>query len=159
MPEKAEAVKEGERQENVELGEYKIGEEDTVLSAQGLGSCVGVALISTSLPVAGLAHVMLPASEEGDHAEALLTEMIDELKEKGVSLDNIVAKIFGGAEVIDNDMDIGQENIESAKTVLNSKGIGIAEEDVGGEKGRSIWVNCRTGKVVMRKPFEETKIF
>lgn len=145
------------KNKNVSMGEYKIGEGDEVLTAMGLGSCVGVCLYDSEENRAGLAHVMLPSKEDADsskHADVLLDSLIEGLKDKGSRKDDFRAKIYGGASMFDNSFNIGERNVESVKEILSTEGIPVVKEDTGGERGRALWFKSKTGNVVVRKSFE-----
>lgn len=146
---------------DVGMGEYKVGTESEVLSALGIGSCVAVCLYAESEELGGLAHVMLP-KEEGEytkkHADALIYELLETIKQKDVKEEQLNAKIFGGASMFDDTtLDIGSKNVASVKEILDEEEIEIEVEKTGGSKGRAVWLNCRSGTVVVRKTGEETE--
>lgn len=45
---------------------------------------------------------------------------------------------------------IGNRNIEAVREAINREGIIIAAEDVGGSKGRTMFVESESGKVLIR---------
>lgn len=142
---------------DVSMGEYEIGRHDEILTAMGIGSCVGVCLIDEENERGGLAHVMLPAEEGEDsskHADVLLNSLVNEMKVKGTEISSMKAKIYGGASMFDNSFHIGERNVESVKDELHKRDIDIVDEGTGGDSGRAIWLNCQTGNVVVRKSFE-----
>ena len=53
--------------------------------------------------------------------------------------------------------DIGNRNIEAVKKAITREGITVASEDVGGSKGRSMFVEAETGRVLIRTVGEGTK--
>lgn len=147
------------RNKEAGMGEFKVGQDKDVLVSLGIGSCVAVGLIDDENSRCGLAHVMLPAEEGEDgekHADVLLEELLDELRDEGTDPENLEAKIFGGASMFDSSFDVGERNVESVKEELQDRGIPVVKEDTGGESGRAVWLNCRNGNVVVRKSFEGT---
>lgn len=151
-------IKLPESDENVGMGDFSVGEGSTVLSALGIGSCVAVCLYNSENDVAALGHVMLP-KKEGDNskkrADVIIEGMIDELADKGVDESSLAAKIFGGASMFGSkDHSIGKENVESVENILQNKDINIEESEIGGNKGRAVWLTCNSGEVVERK-FDE----
>lgn len=145
------------KNKNVSMGQYKIGEDEQVLTAMGLGSCVGVCLYDSENNRAGLAHVMLPAKEGEDsskHADVLLNSLIEGLNDEGSREQDLNAKIYGGASMFDNSFNIGERNVESVREILSNEGIPVVKEDTGGERGRALWFKSKTGNVVVRKSFE-----
>ena len=151
------------KKRDVRMGDYKIGTDEQVLSALGIGSCVAVCIYTEEKSKAALAHVMLP-TEEGKntekHAHVLLPQMLEHLKLEDIEKEEMKAKIFGGATMFpDNTIDIGKQNVKSVKEILGDEDIEIQEEDTGGAKGRAVWLNCRSGDVVVRKNGEKTQRF
>jgi chemotaxis protein CheD len=68
----------------------------------------------------------------------------------GSSVNNLVAKVFGGANQMNSSMNIGARNIEIAKEVLANHGISIIAENVGGNVGRKLKYHTGTGQVMMK---------
>lgn len=141
------------------MAEYAVAEGKKVIATMGVGSCVAVCLIDEIHELAGMAHVMLPAKEDKQsqrRADVLINDLKQEIENKE-PLPDLKAKIFGGAHMMNESENVGKENIESVKKILREKDIEIIEEDLGGEKGRAVWLHTSTGKVVVRKAFSETK--
>ncbi|MFZ3138594.1 MAG: chemotaxis protein CheD [Thermodesulfovibrionales bacterium] len=65
------------------------------------------------------------------------------------------AKIFGGADTLFNakngDTGIGARNSMLAEDMLNAEGIPIISTDIGGNCGRRIEFNTKTGIVKLRR--------
>ena len=79
---------------------------------------------------------------------------IEKLLEKMISMgsnrNHIIAKIFGGGEVIDTQntqFNIGQRNIEIAVQILEELRIPVKSSSLGGKLGRKISFNTMTGGV------------
>lgn len=145
---------------DVKMGEFRLEEGEKVLIARGVGSCVAVCLYSKEKSIGAMVHGMLP-EEDGEnsskHIDVLLENVFEEFENRDLDFSKIKSKVFGGAKMFSNSLDIGERNIESAKKILNEKEIDIEAEDVGGEKGRIVWLNCRSGEATVKKTFEETK--
>ncbi|ABR31279.1 chemotaxis protein CheD [Thermosipho melanesiensis] len=138
------------------IGEYAIGDQNTILVTLGLGSCVGVCIRDKSKQIGGMVHVMLPESggkevnKPGKYADTGITVVVNELKKLGGK--NFEAKIAGGAAMFNNSaMNVGQRNVEAVKKILNKLGIKIVSEDTGGNRARSIEYDVETGKLMIRK--------
>ena len=123
-----------------------------------LGSCVAVCLFDPVLKIGGLNHYMLPlwnghglaSPKYGNIANEKLLEKLHQL---GSKHGNIVAKVFGGGEVIDNTIkqfNIGERNIIIAFEMLERLNITILAKSVGGKFGRRIEYNTSTGEVKHR---------
>jgi chemotaxis protein CheD len=79
---------------------------------------------------------------------------IEKLLEKMISLGsqkcNIKAKVFGGGEVIETNIqqfNIGARNIKIAFEMLEDMGIPVVAQSVGGKLGRKIIYNTETGEI------------
>lgn len=120
-----------------------------------LGSCISICLYDTKLKFGGMNHFMLPTWNGSGLATPKYGNIANEtlynnMLMNGSLPENIIAKVFGGAEVLDNDTDmfrIGKRNIESAFTFLNKNGIFIKAFSTGGKQGRKIIFNNYTGEV------------
>jgi len=143
---------------NVGIGEYKIVSDDDnkVLKASGLGSCLGVFIYDKKRKIGGLAHILLPQSPNHKdkkslkYADVALNNLMNDLAEKGAKKDDLVAKIVGGAQLyyVENDMlKIGERNIESVEKILCEMKIPILGRDVGGDYGRTMEAYLSDGRV------------
>jgi chemotaxis protein CheD len=135
----------------VKIADYKVTNNDNKLITLGLGSCVGVTLYSPITKVGGLAHIMLPDSTQfskvtniAKFADLALPAMLEDMLKMGVSR----AGINYGAEK--SLLDIGRRNIEAVKEQLHKLGLKLMAEDVGGNKGRTMIFDTKTGLVYIR---------
>jgi len=152
---------------NVGIAELAIAEESDILRTI-LGSCVGICLYDSDSKIGGLAHIMLPekksnSSNDKKYATTAIPILIDEMIKKGAVLENISAKIIGGAKmfkVSDNSImgEIGNNNINKVKDVLKEKNIKILAEDVGHDYGRTIDFYVKDGLIKIKSLGQEEKI-
>ncbi|NCA86240.1 MAG: chemotaxis protein CheD [Clostridia bacterium] len=123
-----------------------------------LGSCVAVCLWDKERATGGMNHYMLPlwngdglaSPKYGNIANELL---IKKMLSQGSKTQNLIAKMFGGAQMLDDQariFDIGQRNIELAFDNYNTYGIRIAKGSTGGNRGRKIFFNTHTGEVMQK---------
>lgn len=136
----------------------------------GLGSCVGVTLYDRALNIGGMAHIMLPSSlavkgkvNPAKFADTAIPALIARLLELGADQNRLVAKIAGGAQMFlfseSNDMmRIGPRNVEACKLALKLAKIPLRGEDTGGNWGRSLELDCSTGRLEIRSFNRETKL-
>ena len=121
-----------------------------------LGSCVAVCLWDRYLGIGGINHYMLPtwngmelaSPKYGNIAIERLTARMLQL---GCKKNNLVAKVFGGGEVItvsSSSMHIGERNIMVAEEMLLEQNIPIIGRSTGGKNGRKIIFNTHTGEVL-----------
>lgn len=147
----------------VGMADLNIGSGGCILKTIGLGSCVGVTLYDAKMGLGGMAHVMLPSSDiarEGTinlakYANTAVPELLRRMKAAGSSGDRLVAKMAGGAQMFafangSETMRIGQRNVEAVKNVLAQYAIPLIAEDTGGNYGRTVELNSRTGLYIIR---------
>ena len=120
-----------------------------------LGSCVAVCLFDPVLKVGGINHFMLPlwnghglpSPKYGNIATEKLAEKLYLL---GSKKSNLIAKVFGGGEIIDNStkqFNIGERNIIIAFEMLEVLKIPVVAKSVSGKLGRKILFDTSTGEV------------
>ncbi|HEX2944689.1 MAG TPA: chemotaxis protein CheD [Clostridia bacterium] len=133
-----------------------------IITTLGLGSCVGIALYDPYKKVAGLAHVMLPSSQQARNntniakfADTAIVKLVEDMISLGATRSQLVAKLAGGAQMFSfNDtsemLRIGARNVSASKEALNLLGIPIISEDTGGNYGRTIEIHSETGKLMVK---------
>lgn len=138
------------------------GERDIVITALGLGSCIGLVLADPRAGVAGMAHVMLPESAPtskgppGKFADTAVPALLDSVLSLGADKSRLIAKIAGGAQMFGsgsgggNLFNIGERNAGGVTRALDALGIRLRASDVGGNCGRTLQVTVGTGTVTVR---------
>lgn len=133
-----------------------------MITTLGLGSCVGVALYDSHTKVVGLAHVMLPSSEQAKNksniakfADTAIIKLVDDMVKLGAKRERIVAKLAGGAQMFvfsqgSDLMRIGYRNIVASKEKLQELKIPIVSEDTGGNYGRTIELYSNDGRLMIK---------
>lgn len=149
-----------DRHVTVGVGELAIAAHPQILTTQALGSCVGIALWDPARQVGGMAHVMLPSSDdtrmEGKmhrFATHAVPELVGMLEADGSSHRRIIAKIAGGAAMFKGDSmlaGIGARNIEEVRRQLHLAGVRLRAEDTGGDYARTIELQLDTGILLVR---------
>lgn len=147
----------------VAMADLNVIKQSGLIRTSGLGSCVGLTMYDPVLHFAGMAHVMLPSSEIArggeiniaKYADTALPALLDKLLKMGSSKTNLVAKMAGGSQMFafagnSDTMRIGPRNTESCKAKLQELGIPLVAEDSGGNYGRTIELDCRTGILFIR---------
>jgi len=148
--------------EKVGIAACRVGRAPLLLEAPGLGSCLGIALYDPATQVGGLAHSLLPASvadvegePAGKYVEGAIRAMVDEMTSLGADRQRLWARIAGGANMFaslsgSSDERVGARNARQARQTLQSLGIPLLGEDVGGHYGRTLEFNLATGQVRVR---------
>jgi len=147
----------------VAMADLNVAGPSGILRTTGLGSCVGLTLYDPVTKIGGMAHVMLPSSaiaREGQlnlakYADTALPILLNKMRELGASPARMVAKMAGGAQMFafagsGDTMRIGPRNVESCKEGLEQMGIKLIAEDTGGNYGRTVELDCTTGKFTIR---------
>lgn len=144
------------------MADLKVGKGQDVLITSSLGSCVAICLYDQQARVAGMAHIMLPDSQEVRHrdnpakfADSAIPVLIEEMTRQGAEKRRLVAKIAGGAQMFmipggSPVMRIGERNVAATRAILERLGIPLAAEDTGSNYGRSVEFNARDGSLRVR---------
>lgn len=131
--------------------------EDYLISTL-LGSCVAVCLYDPVSQKGGINHYMLPLwNGEGlaspKYGNIAIEKLLNEVLKAGALRQHIIAKVFGGGEVIESNhhfFNIGKRNIELAHSMLTDLNIPVKAESTGGKHGRKIQFNTVTGAVKLK---------
>jgi len=127
-----------------------------------LGSCVSTCLWDPVQRVGGMNHFMLPgdasaaASPSGVSARFGVYAMellINEMVHLGADRRRLVAKVFGGARVLQGfeRLDVGALNCEFVLNFLREEGIQLLAKDLHGTAPRKVHFFPATGKVQMKR--------
>jgi chemotaxis protein CheD len=145
----------------VRMGELAASAIDgDVLVSLGLGSCIGLALLDKRAGVAGLAHVVLPASggsaapESWKFADFAVPELIRRVVELGARRQLLEAVLVGGASmfaVSTASLEVGQRNEAAVREQLAHARIKVVAAQTGGAKGRTIRVHVGSQRVTVRE--------
>jgi chemotaxis protein CheD len=145
----------------VRIGEVKVAQGGGVLCTIGLGSCVAIALYDSETRVGGLAHAMLPRplrtrrpAPAGRFAITAVPELVERMLEHGADGARIRARLAGGASMFaallpEYGLRLGLRNIEAAHEALVEAGIPLDSEEVGGEHGRSVFLDTGDGSLLI----------
>jgi len=131
-----------------------------------LGSCISVCLFDPILRLGGINHYMLALwNGEGlatpRYGNIAITKLINKMLELGASKDRLIAKVFGGAAVLQGNsglMGVGDRNIIIAEDMLADERIPIVAKDVGGTLGRKIIFNTETSEILLKKIKPQAKV-
>jgi chemotaxis protein CheD len=120
-----------------------------------LGSCVSVCLFDSFRGIAGMNHFLLPVNDKlksdiEKYGDTSLEFMLDRILSMGSNQRDLVAKVFGGGDILNHknsNFNIGKKNIEIALNFIMDHNIKIASKSVGGKMGRKVIFNTHTGIV------------
>lgn len=147
---------------NVGMGEmHVVRGAGHVLTALGLGSCIGVCLYDPLTRIAGMVHVVLPQSHgskggdlPGKFADTAIPALVQRMVETGAAASRLRAAIAGGAQLFqfgsNSTLDVGARNAEAVMAILRQMNIPLQAKDVGGSAGRTLRMFSDNGLVVVR---------
>lgn len=150
---------------NLHPGELFVAQEPTLI-ATILGSCVSVCLFCPKQKTGAMCHGVMPTrpdlsvEDSFRFVETSVHYMVEILTNGNLLCSNagLVAKIFGGADVLDvrfgpasDARSIGAMNIKAAREALARYNVPVAVEKVGGVNGCKLFFYSHTGEVLLRR--------
>lgn len=150
---------------NLHPGELFVAHEPTLITTI-LGSCVSVCLFCPRQKIGAMCHGVMPVrpdlgvEDSFRFVESSVRYMVEILTNGNVLCSNagLVAKIFGGADVLDvrfgpatDARSIGAMNIKAARETLARYHVSVAVEEVGGMQGCKLFFSSHTGEVLLRR--------
>ncbi len=129
-----------------------------------LGSCVAVCLYDRRQQFGGMNHFMLPlwngnGLASPKYGNIAILQLLQKMESLGSNRNDMVAKVFGGASVLDISTDlfnVGERNADQAVAELNALRINVVASSVKGDKARKIIFNTFTGEV--RQKYIEKRV-
>lgn len=145
----------------VDMAEMKV-ESRPVELLTSVGSCVAVCMHDPLHKCGGLAHIMLPYSNDvsneplpSKYADTAIPALISGIRKISGKEPRLSAKIAGGANMFANlgteNLDIGGKNVRAVRTLLSKFKIRLIGEDVGGLQGRRVIFNVASGAVTINR--------
>jgi chemotaxis protein CheD len=141
-------------------GEY-FATKDSTMIVTVLGSCVSVCLRDPITRVAGMNHFLLPAnkdelnfnSDSARYGVYAMEILVNHLMKLGAAKQRLVAKVFGGGNVLKQLRinSVGEQNSAFVLEYLENERIPIQAQDLMGEYPRKVYFFPLTGEVKVRK--------
>ncbi len=140
-------------------GEYYVTSRADEVLVTILGSCVSACIRDPRTGIGGMNHFMLAQGQsqswDGDpqstrYGNFAMEKLINELLKAGCLRQSLEIKVFGGGNVTDTKNLIGTQNSQFVLNYLESEGLPIAAQDLGGQHPRRIHYYPSTGRVVRR---------
>ena len=137
----------------VPTGEYFATAHDVAMVTV-LGSCVSACLWDAQRGIGGMNHFMLPGA--GDSARLGIYAMevlINRMLKCGADRGSLVAKVFGGANVLEgmDTLNIGSRNAAFVLEFLAEERIPVVARDLEDLYPRKVAFLPRTGRVLMKR--------
>jgi chemotaxis protein CheD len=131
-------------------GEFAVGADNENIAFKTLlGSCVAIMFYDNVKKIKAMNHFLLPhtsnSNEDMKYGLYSVEAMLNEMYKLGCSKQNMVAKISGGADIMQlsltlSNQSIGFRNVEFAKDFCKAEGFKIVSEHTRGEHGRLILI-------------------
>ena len=134
-------------------GQYYATEHDALIVTV-LGSCVSACMWDPVRRVGGMNHFMLPGTGDSGRLGVYAMEiLINRLLKLGAQKNRLVAKVFGGASVLQgmDALNIGTQNSDFVLGFLGEEGIPVMAKDLYGVWPRKVHFFARTGKVLVKR--------
>ena len=134
--------------------------EDPVMVTTVLGSCVSVTLFNPRLKIGAISHAVLPSGashQPGKFVDSSIQYMLGYFKQRKIEPRELVAKLFGGADMFSRidprgkDQTVGAQNIRQALDSLRIAGLHLAASDISGQQGRKLIFYTHTGEVFLKR--------
>ncbi len=126
-------------------GEFAVGNDiEHIAFKTLLGSCVAIMFYDKVKNIKAMNHFLLPTTNNNNddmkYGLYSVEAMLNEMYKLGCDKTNMIAKISGGADIMQLNMgsSIGHRNVEFAKDFCKSEGFKLISEHTRGEHGRLI---------------------
>ena len=138
-------------------GQYHATSDDVVIVTV-LGSCVSACLWDPERRIGGMNHFMLPGASGAAVASATLgvyamEVLINRMLKLGAERRRIVAKVFGGASVLEgmDALNVGTQNGTFVLEFLAEEGIPVTAQDLYDVCPRKVYFFAASGKVMVKR--------
>jgi chemotaxis protein CheD len=145
------------------IGDCQVSKEpEGTLVTYALGSCIAVIIHDPVAGVGGLLHFMLPESsldlakaERNPFmfADTGIPVLFRSAYQLGADKKRLVVTVAGGAQMMDTQgtFNIGKRNCLAMRKILWKAGVLVNAEHLGGDVSRTIRLEVRSGKVMLRE--------
>ena len=120
-----------------------------------LGSCIAVCLWDPIARVGAMNHFLLPTGKGLRYGSEAMPMLLDEMTSRGAFVARTIAKVFGGACVIEHFTGprkaIGAQNAEMAIRFLAAHSIPVRAEQTRGRRGRKLLFHTGTGQAYVKE--------
>jgi chemotaxis protein CheD len=143
-------------------GEFYVTDDPDEVLVTVLGSCVSACIRDPMARIGGMNHFMLVQNKAGasgawgNELESArfgnfaMEKLINGMLKRGCRRERLEVKVFGGANVINIQNEIGTDNGKFVLRYLQVEGLACAAQDLGGPYPRRIIYFPMTGKVGRR---------
>lgn len=138
-----------------------------VAIATTLGSCISACIWDERTRIGGMNHFMLPLTNKEAHevnwgsrdkttdatryGNFAMEHLINCILRVGGRKENLRAKLFGGAKVLNQMSDVGQQNIDFAIAYLEQEEIMVESSDIGNIYPRKVIFEPCSGRAFIKR--------
>ena len=146
----------------VGIADFKISNnpEDTLVT-YSLGSCIGLSIYDPVVQIGGMLHYMLPDSsinqEKAEKNPAMFANkgiplLFKQCYSLGADKKRMIIKVAGGSQIMDaaGTFNIGKRNYAILRKMFWKNNVMIADEDVGGNHNRTMYMQISDGKINLK---------
>jgi chemotaxis receptor (MCP) glutamine deamidase CheD len=140
-----------EQRKRIYIGEIVASTTPMVLQTL-LGSCVAVCLRDPVTGVGGMNHILIPGRCDGARCGVNAMElMINAIMQRGGDRRRLVAKVFGGANVLPalQSPTAGEQNAAFVRNFLATERIALVAQRLGGTHAVQVHFRTDTGKTIV----------
>ena len=136
---------------------YAMANRDSTVIRAVLGNCVAVTFYDKSNRFGGMNQFVFPNTDRREDMTAQygnvgIRALFRMLIDMGANRSGIVAQIIGGSDCrIFDDSNLGLQNINLARVVLEQLRVPVVSEDVGGSMGRKVLFHSGTNEIAVFK--------
>jgi len=138
-------------------GGFYVTTDDNEVLTTVLGSCVAACMRDPYANVGGMNHFLRPNGQKSPASSSRVTKfgnyametLINEILSRGGRRSRLEIKIFGGGNMFEGSMPIGEYNVGFVEGYLRKEGMAIAAKHVGGQQARCLRYWPMTGKARM----------
>jgi chemotaxis receptor (MCP) glutamine deamidase CheD len=140
-----------EQRKRIYIGEIVASATPMVLQTL-LGSCVAVCLRDPVTGVGGMNHILIPGRCDGARCGVNAMELlINAIMQRGGDRRRLVAKVFGGANVLPalQSPTAGEQNAAFVRNFLATERIALVAQRLGGTHAVQVHFRTDTGKTIV----------
>jgi chemotaxis protein CheD len=140
-----------EQRKRIYIGEIVASATPMVLQTL-LGSCVAVCLRDPVTGVGGVNHILIPGRCDGARCGVNAMELlINAIMQRGGDRRRLVAKVFGGANVLPalQSPTAGEQNAAFVRNFLATERIALVAQRLGGTHAVQVHFRTDTGKTIV----------
>lgn len=142
----------------VKPGEHYVTRHDELLVTT-LGSCISACVRDEAAGLGGMNHFILPEASGGRsilsaemrYGTFAMEQLINDLLRFGAQRDRLEVKITGGGQMLGQLSAIGKQNVAFIRDFLQTEGLAVTSEDLGGTMPRKVMYIPQQGRMLVKR--------